>query len=86
MQNLLSSMNHLTILTSRGPLASMHALDVMWVSFYSIGAMLLSVLIVALTRKWVNNGCFSLILRLVAFAIFAIGSILMILVVLTWPN
>ncbi|MBD8025234.1 DUF2768 domain-containing protein [Ureibacillus sp. Re31] len=79
-------MNFLTILTARGPLASMHSLDVMWVSFYSIGAMLLSVLIVSITRKWVNNGCLSLILRLFAFIIFAIGSILMILVVFTWPN
>lgn len=80
------SMDHLTLASSRGPLASMHALDVMWVSFYSIGAMLLSVLIVAATRKWVNNGCLSLVLRLIAFGIFAIGSILMVLVVLTWPN
>ena len=79
-------MNYLTLQSARGPLASMHALDVMWVSFYSIGAMLLSVLIVGITRKWVSNGCLSLILRLVAFVIFAIGSILMVLVVLTWPN
>ncbi|RNC97597.1 DUF2768 domain-containing protein [Lysinibacillus halotolerans] len=79
-------MNSLTFLTARGPLASMHSLDVMWVSFYSIGAMLLSVLIVSITRKWVNNGCLSLLLRLIAFVIFAIGSILMILVVFTWPN
>ncbi|MFC7685136.1 DUF2768 domain-containing protein [Ureibacillus sp. GCM10028918] len=86
MQNLLSSMNYLTLQTARGPLASMHALDVMWVSFYSIGAMLLSVLLVGVTRKWVNNGCLSLALRFVAFGIFAIGSILMVLVVLTWPN
>jgi len=87
LQNLLSSMSYLTLLTtSRGPLANMHALDVMWVSFYAIGAMLVSVLLVAITRKWVNNGCLSLLLRLVAFAIFAIGSILMVLVVFTWPN
>ncbi|WP_235863143.1 DUF2768 domain-containing protein [Ureibacillus sinduriensis] len=86
MQNLLSSMDYLALQTARGPLATMHALDVMWVSFYSIGAMLLSVLIVGITRKWVNNGCLSLVLRLIAFVIFAIGSILMVLVVLTWPN
>lgn len=86
MQNLLSSMNYLTLQTARGPLANMHSLDVMWVSFYSIGAMLFSVLLVGITRKWVNNGCLSVILRLVAFVIFAIGSILMVLVVMTWPN
>ena len=87
MQNLLNlSMNHLILSSARGPLASMHALDVMWVSFYSIGAMLLSILIVMATRKWITNGCLSFILRLVAFFIFAMGSLLMVLVVLTWPN
>ena len=87
MQNLLNlSMNHLVLSSARGPLSTMHALDVMWVSFYSIGAMLLSVIIVSATRKWITNGCLSLILRLLAFFIFAIGSLLMVLVVLTWPN
>ncbi|RHW40155.1 DUF2768 domain-containing protein [Lysinibacillus yapensis] len=79
-------MDYVTMLSARGPLANMHALDVMWVSFYSIGAMLLSVLMVAATRKWVNNGCLSMVLRFLAFGIFLIGSILMVLVILTWPN
>lgn len=72
--------------SARGPLASMHALDVMWVSFYSIGAMLLSVIIVSAARKWIKNGFLSFIVRLIAFALFAIGSLLMILVVFTWPS
>ncbi|MDM5333323.1 DUF2768 domain-containing protein [Ureibacillus composti] len=72
--------------SARGPLATMHALDVMWVSFYSIAAMLVSVLIVSAVRKWVSNGCLSMILRLFAFGLFFIGTILMILVVFTWPS
>ncbi|WP_246027570.1 DUF2768 domain-containing protein [Lysinibacillus antri] len=80
------SMDRFVLASSRGPLASMHSLDVMWVSFYSIGAMLISVLIVSAARKWVNNGVLSFIIRLFAFGLFAIGSLLMVLVVFTWPN
>ncbi|MEL3960743.1 DUF2768 domain-containing protein [Lysinibacillus endophyticus] len=79
-------MDYLMLASARGPLASMHALDVMWVSFYSIGAMLISVLIVTAARKWVNNGVLSFIIRLFAFGLFSVGTILMLLVVLTWPN
>lgn len=86
LQNPLFSMEQLVLASARGPLASMHALDVMWVSFYSIGAMLISVLIVSAVRKWVKNGFLSFIIRLIAFALFTIGSILMVLVVFTWPN
>lgn len=86
MQNPLFSMEQLVLASARGPLASMHSLDVMWVSFYSMGAMLISVLIVSAVRKWVNNGFLSFILRLIAFALFAVGALLMVLVVLTWPN
>ncbi len=86
LQNPLFSMEQLVLASARGPLASMHALDVMWISFYSIGAMLLSVLIVSAVRKWVKNGFLSFILRFFAFALFAVGSLLMVLVVLTWPN
>lgn len=86
LQNPLFSMEQFILASARGPLASMHALDVMWVSFYSMGAMLISILMVSAVRKWVNNGFLSFIIRLIAFALFAIGSILMVLVVFTWPN
>ncbi|CAM5181380.1 hypothetical protein UACE39S_02580 [Ureibacillus acetophenoni] len=72
--------------TSRGPLASMHALDVMWISFYSIGAMLVSVLILSATRKWIKNAVLSFIIKLFAFILFILGTFLMVLVVFTWPN
>nr|WP_106784667.1 DUF2768 domain-containing protein [Lysinibacillus timonensis] len=71
--------------TARGPLASFHALDVMWISFYSIGAMLISVLILSATRKWIQNGFLAFIIKLFAFLLFLIGSLLMVLVVFTWP-
>ena len=73
------------VLNARGPLASVPALDVMWISFYSIGLMMVSILIVSAVRKWVHNAFLSIILRLIAFAMFLIGTILMVLVVATWP-
>ncbi len=73
------------VLNARGPLAAMPAMDVMWVSFYSIGLMVISIFIISAVRKWVHNGFLSLIFRLVAFGLFLIGTILMVLVVATWP-
>ncbi|MFF5993598.1 MULTISPECIES: DUF2768 domain-containing protein [unclassified Lysinibacillus] len=73
------------VLNARGPLANMPALDVMWVSFYSIGLMMLSVIMVSAVRKWVHNAFFSIALRFIAFAMFFIGTVLMVLVVATWP-
>lgn len=73
------------VLNTRGPLASVPALDVMWISFYSIGLMMVSILIISAVRKWVHNGFLSVIFRLIAFAMFLIGTFLMVLVVATWP-
>ncbi len=75
----------LFVLNARGPLATMPAMDVMWVSFYSIALMLVSVVIVSVVRKWVHNSYLSFIFRLVGFGLFFIGTILMVLVVATWP-
>lgn len=72
--------------SARGPLASMHSLDVMWISFYSIGAMLLSVIMISVVRKWGKNGLLSFLLRLIAFGLLLLGAILMVLVVFTWPS
>ena len=72
--------------SARGPLATMHALDVMWVSFYAIGLLLLSLLIISAVRKWVHNVLLSFLLKLVAYVMFFIGTLLMVLVILTWPN
>lgn len=74
------------LLTARGPLASMHALDVMWVSFYSIGLLVGAIVVISAVRKWVNNAVLSVIFKLMAFGMFFVGSFLMVLVVATWPN
>lgn len=71
---------------SRGPLASMHALDVMWISFYSIGLLMGALLIISAVRKWINNPILATIIKLVAYLMFLIGSFLMVLVIATWPN
>lgn len=76
----------LFVLNARGPLSHISALDAMWVSFYSIGLLLVSSLVVMATRKWIKNGTLSFLLHLVAFGLFVIGSILMVLVVATWPG
>ncbi|MEG0438461.1 MAG: DUF2768 domain-containing protein [Solibacillus sp.] len=88
MQHILQFMNptFLIVASARGPLDAMGALDIMWVSFYSIGLLLLSVIMISAVRKWVHNAFLSFILRLIAFGMFLIGSILMVLVVFTWPN
>lgn len=78
-------LNQFILGSARGPLASMHAMDVMWVSFYSIASMILSMLMVIATRKWITNSLLSFLVRMIAFVIFAFGTILMLLVVLTWP-
>jgi len=71
---------------ARGPLANMSPMDVMWVSFYAIAAMILSILMVTAARKWIKNSILSTLIRLIAFIIFIIGTLLMVLVVSTWPS
>lgn len=83
---LINPLSNLLLNSARGPLASMHALDVMWISFYSIGLLLVSILIITAVRKWVHNMFLSFILKLLAYVMFFIGTLLMVLVVLTWPN
>jgi hypothetical protein len=85
MVNLLQTMETVSLLAARGPLAAMPALDVMWISFYSIGALLVSMLIVMATRKWIHNAFLSFISHVFAFVLFLAGSVLMVLVVATWP-
>ena len=64
----------------------MSSLDVMWISFYSIGLLLVAVLIISAVRKWVRIPVISFLLKFVAYGMFMIGSFLMVLVIATWPN
>lgn len=68
-----------------GPLANMSALNVMWVSFYSIGLLLVSMGLVYVARNKINNAFLSFIIKLIAYVMFGLGSFLMVLVVATWP-
>lgn len=68
-----------------GPLAQMSALNVMWVSFYSIASMMISMGLIYFVRSKVKNVFFSSIIKLIAYVLFGIGSFLMVLVVATWP-
>ncbi|MER2115286.1 MAG: DUF2768 domain-containing protein, partial [Solibacillus isronensis] len=71
---LMNPLSNLLLNSARGPLASMHALDVMWISFYSIGLLLVSILIITAVRKWVHNMFLSFILKLLAYVMFFIGT------------
>ncbi|MFC5541065.1 MAG: DUF2768 domain-containing protein [Bacilli bacterium] len=82
----LMDVNELVLGAARGPLANMHPMDVMWVSFYSILAMIISILMLSAARKWVKNEMLSFFIRIIAFIIFLIGTLLMVLVIFTWPS
>ncbi|MCT6923146.1 MULTISPECIES: DUF2768 domain-containing protein [Bacillales] len=79
-------LDSLLLNTARGPLAHIPALDVMWISFYAIGLLFFSVVIISATRKWVNNVFLSFIFKLIAYIMLATGAFLMVLIVATWPN
>lgn len=68
-----------------GPLAQMAALDVMWVSFYSIGFMMLSIGLIYFARNKLTNVVLSFVTKFIAYVLFGLGSFLMVLVVATWP-
>lgn len=86
LSHILASFESTYILSARGPLAKMSSLDIMWVSFYSIAAMLIAALLVTATQKWIKNSFLSLIIRFIAFLLFIFGAILMVLVIFTWPS
>ena len=68
-----------------GPLAHMPALDIMWVSFYCIGFMIISVGLIYLGRNKISNGFLRTIVNLFAYILFGLGTYLMVLIIATWP-
>lgn len=68
-----------------GPLAHLPALDVMWVSFYCIGFMIISVGLIYLGRNKITNGFLRTIVNLLAYILFGLGTFLMVLIIATWP-
>jgi hypothetical protein len=72
--------------TARGPLASLSALDVMWVSFYAIGLLLGAILVITAVRKWIHQPIIAFFVKLIAYGMFLVGSFLMVLTIATWPN
>ena len=68
-----------------GPLKNLPALDVMWVSFYCIGFMIISVGLIYLARNKVSNVFLRTIVNLIAYILFGLGTFLMVLIVATWP-
>lgn len=68
-----------------GPLTGVSAMNVMWLSFYSIGLMMLSIGVIYLVRNKIKNVFISFLLKLIAYVMFGLGSLLMVLIVATWP-
>lgn len=64
----------------------MAPLDVMWVSFYCIIFMVISVGLIYLGRHKISNGFIRTIVNLTAYILFGLGTFLMVLVVATWPS
>jgi len=68
-----------------GPLAHLPALDIMWVSFYCIGFLIISIALIYLGRNKISNVFLRTIVNLIAYILFGLGTFLMVLIVATWP-
>lgn len=68
-----------------GPLAHLPALDVMWVSFYCIGFLIVSIGLIYFGRNKISNAFLRTIVNLIAYILFGLGTFLMVLIVATWP-
>ncbi|MFB9859888.1 DUF2768 domain-containing protein [Salinicoccus siamensis] len=53
-------------------------MDLMWISFYSIGAMALAAVLIYVARYKMNQGIFSFIVSMIAWALLIIAFLLMI--------
>jgi len=57
----------------------------MWVSFYCIGFLIISVGLIYLARHKISNVFLRTIVNLSAYILFGLGTFLMVLIVATWP-
>ncbi|WP_234447876.1 DUF2768 domain-containing protein [Viridibacillus soli] len=60
------------------------AMDMMWISFYSMGFMAIAMGLIYLSRHKIKNTIVSSILALVSYIFLIIGFLTMMFVVFTW--
>ncbi|MGG0655579.1 DUF2768 domain-containing protein [Rummeliibacillus pycnus] len=59
-------------------------MDMMWISFYSIGFLLIASGLIYLSRQKINNRFLSTIVALIAYIFLIIGFLTMVFVVMTF--
>ncbi|WP_245639507.1 DUF2768 domain-containing protein [Viridibacillus arvi] len=59
-------------------------MDMMWISFYSIGFMLVAMGLIYLSRHKIENSIVSSIIALISYLFLFIGFLTMMFVVFTW--
>ncbi len=59
-------------------------MDMMWISFYSIGFLLIASGLIYLSRQKINNRIISTIVALIAYVFLIIGFLTMVFVVMTF--
>ncbi|RIJ63175.1 DUF2768 domain-containing protein [Rummeliibacillus sp. POC4] len=62
----------------------MSPMDMMWISFYSIGFLLIASGLIYLSRQKINNRIISTIVALIAYVFLIIGFLTMVFVVMTF--
>ncbi|RPJ94148.1 DUF2768 domain-containing protein [Rummeliibacillus sp. TYF005] len=62
----------------------MSPMDMMWISFYSIGFLLIASGLIYLSRQKINNRFISTIVALIAYVFLIIGFLTMVFVVMTF--
>lgn len=73
-------LTELVLLTGTG----ISPMDMMWISFYSIGFLLIASGLIYLSRQKINNRIISTILALIAYVFLIIGFLTMVFVVMTF--
>ncbi|MGM9966948.1 DUF2768 domain-containing protein [Rummeliibacillus sp. POC4] len=73
-------MTELVLLTGTG----ISPMDMMWISFYSIGFLLIASGLIYLSRQKINNRIISTIVALIAYVFLIIGFLTMVFVVMTF--
>ncbi|PWI24486.1 DUF2768 domain-containing protein [Kurthia sibirica] len=62
----------------------MSPMNMMWISFYSMGFMALSMALMYISRHKISNGIISGVIALIAYSFLLIGFLTMIFVIFTW--
>jgi len=63
---------------------SISPMDMMWISFYSIGFLLIASALIYLSRQKIKNGFISTIMALIAYVFLIIGFLTMVFVIMTF--